>query len=85
MTNQSFEDQFELAKRAAHQSGISGTAYIDFDPAGGFLRIKLEVTPPESQSLLISNFASALAQGCQAFGLRVKKHQRDSKEAGGKK
>jgi hypothetical protein len=84
MTNQNFQDQFELAKQMAQQKGISGVAYIDFDPANGFLRLKLKVTPPEYQSGLTSNFAQALGQISQMFGLQVKTHQRNGGEAGAK-
>ena len=75
MTDQSFQGQFELAKQMAQQSGIKGTAYIDLKPANGFLRLKLEVTPIERQSMLISGFAQVLAQGSQLFGLEVKMHR----------
>jgi len=77
MTNPNFQDQFELFKRMAQQKGISGVAYIDFNPASGFLRLKLKVTPPEYQSMLTSNFVNALAQFSQMFGLQVKIHQDD--------
>ena len=79
MTNQSFKDQVELCKRTARQSGISGVVYIDFNPADGFLRLKLKVTPPESQSMLTSKFAEVLAQVSQWFGLEVKSHEDDGK------
>lgn len=82
MTNANSQDQFVLFKKTAQQSGMSGTAYIDFNPADGFLRIKLRVTPPEYQSALASNFAQALAQISQAFGLQVKTHQSGGGEAG---
>ena len=63
MNNQNIQDQSELFKRMAQQKGISGVAYIDFNPANGFLRLKLKVTPPEYQSMLTSNFVNALVQG----------------------
>ena len=84
MTNQSFKDQVELFKKMSQQSGISGVVYIDFNPADGFLRLKLKVTPPESQSMLTSNFAQALAQISQMFGLQVKVHQDDDGKVGAK-
>jgi len=84
MNNQNFQDQSELLKRTAKQSGISGVAYIDFDPASGFLRLKLKVTPPEYQSMLTSNFVNALVQGSQMFGLQVKTHQDDGGKVGAK-
>lgn len=84
MINQSFKDQVELCKRTAQQSGISGVVYIDFNPADGFLRLKLKVTPPEYQSTLISNFAQVLVQGSQLFGLQVKIHQDDDGKVGAK-
>lgn len=82
MNNQNIQNQFEVAKQMAQQSGIKGIAYIDFKPASGFLRIKLKVTPPEYQSMLTSNFAQVLAQGSQIFGLQVKTHQSNGEEAG---
>ncbi len=82
MNNPNFQDQFKAAKRLAQQKGISGVAYIDFNPAKGFLRLKLKVTPPEFQSMLTSNFVNALVQGSQMFGLQVKTHQSNGGEAG---
>ena len=85
MNNQNIQNQFELAKQMVQQSGIKGTAYIDSDPANGFLRLKLKVTPPEYQSMLTSNFVNSLAQISQMFGLQVKTHQSNSGEAGDRK
>ena len=84
MSNDSFENQFELAKQMAQQSGIKGTAYIDLKPASGFLRLKLKVTPIERQSMLISGFAQVLVQGSQMFGLQVKIHEDDDGRVGAK-
>ena len=84
MTNQNFQDQFELAKQRAQQSGIKGTAYIDLKPASGFLRLKLKVTPIERESMLISGFAQVLAQGSQMFGLQVKIHEDNDEKVGAK-
>jgi hypothetical protein len=85
MTNPNFQEQFEATKQVAQQKGISGVAYIDFNPTNGFLRLKLNVTPPEYQSMLTSNFAQALAQISQMFGLQVKTHQSNSGKVGDKK
>ena len=82
MTDQSFESQFELAKQMAQRSGIRGTSYIHFKPASGFLRVKLEVTPPEYRSIITSGFAQVLAQGSAMFGLQVKFHQDDDGKVG---
>jgi hypothetical protein len=82
MTNSNFQQQVEATKQVALQKGISGVAYIDFNPAKGFLRLKLKVTPPEFQSMLISNFVNALVQGSQMFGLQIKSHQSNGGEAG---
>jgi hypothetical protein len=81
MNNQNIQNQFELFKGMAQQKGISGVAYIDFDPASGFLRLKLKLTPPEYQNMLTSNFVSALAQFSQMLGLQVKTHQSNVGEA----
>jgi len=85
MNNQNIQNQFELFKGMAQQQGISGVAYIDYNPANGFLRLKLKVTPPEYQSMMTSNFVSALAQCSQMFGLQVKTHQSNDLEAGDRK
>ena len=85
MTNQNFQDQSALFKQMAQQSGISGIAYIDYNPADGFLRLKLKVTPPEQQGMLTSSFAQVLAQVIQMFGLQVKTHQSNGGEASGRK
>lgn len=84
MPNKSFKDQVELCKRTARQSGISGVVYIDFNPADGFLRLKLKVIPPESQSMLTSKFAEILAQVSQWLGLQAKVHQDDGGKVGAK-
>ena len=81
MINSNFQQQVEITKQMAQQKGINGVAYIDFNPAKGFLRLKLQVTPPEFQSMLTSNFVNALVQGSQMFGLQVKTHQSNAGEA----
>ncbi len=85
MSNQSLEQQLQIATQKARQSGIGGTAYIYTDPANGSLKLKLDVVPPESREVLISNFASALAQGCQMFGIQVKMYQTNTGETGSEK
>ena len=85
MDNQDIQNQFELAKQMAQQSGIKGTAYIDLKPASGFLRLKLKVTPPEQQRALTSNFAQVLVQVSEMFGLQVKTHQSNGKDGGDRK
>ena len=82
MINSNFQQQVEATKQVAQQKGISGVAYIDFNPAKGFLRLKLKVTPPEFQSTLTSSFVNALVQGSQMFGLQTKTHQSNGGEAG---
>ena len=80
--NQPFDNQLQMFGQMAQQSGISGAAYIDVDPASGILRIKLKVTPVEEQTKLISAIAYVLAQVSQGFGLQVntrgKKNEEDS-------
>jgi hypothetical protein len=85
MTNPAFENnQFELFKQMAQQMGISGAAYIDFNPADGFIRLKLSVTPPDRRATLTSNLAHVLVQVIQMFGLQVKVHQDDDGKVGAK-
>ncbi|MBM3120201.1 MAG: hypothetical protein FJ006_11785 [Chloroflexi bacterium] len=84
MTSHSFDSQFELFKQMARRSGISGLAYIDFKPANGFLRIKLNVVPPEYQGMLISSLAQVLGQVSQMLGLEVKFHQDEDGQVGAK-
>jgi hypothetical protein len=81
MVNQNIQNQFELAKQMAQQSGLRGTIYVDFNPDSGFLRLKLKVTPSERQSMLTSSFAQVIAQASEMFGIQVKIHQRNSGEA----
>ncbi len=82
MTNSDFQQQIEASKQVAQEKGINGVVYIDYNPAKGFLRLKLKVTPPEFQSMLTSNFVNALVQGSQMFGLQVKTYQNSGEEAG---
>ncbi|MDD5510180.1 MAG: hypothetical protein PHI12_05170 [Dehalococcoidales bacterium] len=79
MINQQFGNQMESFKQMAQQSGVSGIAYIDSNPAEGFLRIKLTVTPAASQVQMIGSFATVLAQVSQMFGLQVKMRQNEDK------
>jgi hypothetical protein len=71
VNNQAFDNQLQIFGQMAQQSGISGAAYIDVDPASGILRVKLKVTPAEEQVRLISAFAYVLSQVSQGFGLQV--------------
>ena len=81
MVNQNIQNQFELARQMAQQSGLRGTIYVDFNPDSGFLRLKLKVTPSERQSMLTSSFAQVIAQASEMFGIQVKIHQHNSGEA----
>ncbi len=85
MTNPAFENQFELFKQMAQRSGISGTAYIDYNPADGFLRLKFKIAPSEQQSVLTSTLAQVVAQVIQMFGLQVKIHQSNGGGVGDRK
>jgi len=80
--NETFGNQIESFKQMAQQSGVSGLAYIDFSPSKGLLRVKLQVSPPQSQSMLIANFTNVLAQASQMFGIQVKVHEDDSEQQG---
>ncbi len=73
MNNQNMQNQFETFRQAAQQQGMGGTAYIDVYPAGGFIRFKLKVTPPERRAEMITNFALALEMMSQAFNLQTNK------------
>lgn len=85
MNNQpNYAGQFEAFKQMAQRLGISGVAYIEFNPANGFIRLKLKVTPPERQGVLTSNLAQVLTQLIQMFGLQVKVHQDDDGKVGAK-
>ena len=76
------QNQVESFKKIAKQAGLSGVAYIDFNPNAGLVRLKLSVTPVEGQGLLTSNFATVLAQASQMFGLQVKVHEDQGEKAG---
>ena len=78
--NQPFDNQLQMFGQMAQQSGISGAAYIDVDPASGILRMKLKVTPAEEQAKLISAVAYVLAQVSQGFGLQVNTRGKNNKE-----
>ena len=80
MNNQPFDNQLQMFGQMAQQSGISGAAYIDVDPASGILRIKLKVTPAEEQARLISAFAYVLTQVSQGFGLQVNTRGKKTEE-----
>ena len=78
--NQPFDNQLQMFGQMAQQSGISGAAYIDVDPASGILRIKLKVTPAEEQAKLISAIAYVLSQVSQGFGLQVNTRGKKNEE-----
>jgi hypothetical protein len=80
MNNQSLDNQFQMFGQMAQQSGISGAAYIDVDPANGILRMKLKVTPVEEQAKLISAFAYVLSQVSQGFGFQVNTRSKKNEE-----
>jgi len=80
MNNQAFDSQFQMFGQMAKQTGVSGAAYIDVDPARGSLRIKLKVTPAEEQARLISAIAYVLAQVSQGFGLQVNTRGKKNEE-----
>ena len=80
MNNQDFDNQLQMFGQMAQQNGISGAAYIDVDPAGGTLRVKLKVTPAEEQAKLISAFGYVLSQVSQGFGLQVNTRAKKSEE-----
>jgi hypothetical protein len=80
MNNQAFDNQLQMFGQMAQQSGISGAAYIDADPASGIMRVKLKVTPAEEQSRLIAAFAYVLSQVSQGFGLQVNTRGKKNEE-----
>ncbi len=73
MSGQNMQNQFDAFRQAAQQQGMSGAAYIDVHPAGGSIRFKLKVTPPERRAEMITNFALALEMMSQAFNLETNK------------
>ncbi len=72
MNNQDMQNQIQAFRQMAQEKGISGAAYIDIDPAGGFLRIKLKMASREQRADMISNLALALQMMSQGFNLQVK-------------
>lgn len=80
MNNQPLDNQFQMLGQMAQQSGITGAAYIDVDPADGTLRMKLKVTPAEEQAKLISAFAYVLSQVSQGFGFQVNTRDKKNEE-----
>ena len=81
MNNQGFAQQMQPFRQMAQEKGITGSVYIDIDPASGFLRMKLKVSPPEARTGLTLGFAQAIEMMANGFGLQVNKTERNSQEA----
>lgn len=54
----SFEQQMEQARQQIAQTGFSGTAIMDVHPSSGFLRLKVNVSPPEKLVEFMTNYAN---------------------------
>lgn len=79
--NQDMQNQLQAVQQMAQQKGITGVAYIDVDPAAGFLRLKLRVVSPEQRAELTTNFALALEMMSKGFNLQVTTCRRKKEEA----
>ena len=55
--------------------------YIDVDPAKGFLRVKLKVTPLEERDSLTSGLGMMVEMMAKGLGLQVNKTEGISEEA----
>lgn len=82
INNPMFENQLNQCKQAAQNSGISGAAYLDVDPANGLIRIKFKVNPPTKQPEMVTTMGYILAQVLPAIGLQVNFRERKNGEAG---
>ncbi len=80
MNNPGFDEQMQPFKQMAQEKGITGSIYIDVDPASGFLRVKLKVSPQEARVNLTSGFGMALEVMANGFGLQVNKAERNARE-----
>ncbi|RJQ41356.1 MAG: hypothetical protein C4555_00170 [Dehalococcoidia bacterium] len=76
MINPESQSQIESFRHLAQGMGISGVAYIDYDPADGLIRIKMKVSSPEQQAQMTSIVTQGLVQIMQMMGLQVKTHQK---------
>lgn len=79
--NPMFENQLNQCKQAAHNSGISGTTFLDVDPANGLIRIKFKVSPSDKQPEVVSSMGYILAQVLPALGLQVNFRERKNGES----
>ena len=73
MNNQDFDRQVDQVRQTAQEAGISGSVYIDIDPASGFLRVKLKVQPPEQRANLATALGQCLEMMASALGLQINK------------
>ncbi len=80
MNNPSFDQQMQPFRQMAQEKGITGSVFIDIDPAGGFFRVKLKVTPLEERANLTSGLGMVVEMMANGLGLQVNKAEGNSRE-----
>jgi len=80
MNNPAFDQQMQPFRQMAQEKGITGSVYLDIDPASGFFRVKLKVTPLEERANLTSGLGMMVEMMASGLGLQVNKTERNSRE-----
>jgi len=67
----STRQQIEQARQEVAQAGFSGTATVDSHIYKGFIRLKVEVNPPENLAEFMVIYTDALVMILAAMNLNV--------------
>ena len=74
------EEQVAQLCETARKSGCGGILWLDCDPEGGFLRLKLTDLQNLSAPQLVGIFAQVLSQAAAMVNLEVKRYDRSKPE-----
>jgi hypothetical protein len=80
MNNPGLDQQMQPFRQMAQEKGIAGSVYIDIDPASGFFRVKLKVTPLQERANLTSGLGMVVEMMANGLGLQVNKAEKNSGE-----
>jgi len=73
-------EQISRIQEAARRSGCGGTLWLDLDPEGGFLRLRLTDLQNLSAPQLVGIFAQILSMAARMVNLEVREHVRPKSE-----
>ena len=74
------EQQVAQLRETARKSGCGGTLWLDLDPEGGFLRLRLTDLQNLSAPQLVGIFAQVLSMAAKMVNLEVREYVRPKSE-----